>query len=80
MDVDENVYVDEKAFTDVATNKKKTHSVRPKLMTAETFLLKRNMYFGTLIFVNMCAFDISEFMPPSVDSLKYANIRLPANR
>ncbi len=27
MDVDENVYVDEKAFTDVATNKKKTKKV-----------------------------------------------------
>ena len=64
----------------MATNTKNTINVRPKFMTAETFLLSRNIYFGTLIFVNILALDIRDCMPPFVDSRKYENIRFPANR
>ena len=59
---------------------KKTTNGMLKLIDADTHFENRNKYLGTLIFVNICALAISEFIPPFVCSLKYENIRFPAKR
>ena len=51
-------------------NRKKIHSVRPKLISDETFFEKRKMYLGRLIFVKIEALLIRERIPLEVDSRK----------
>ena len=70
----------ENAIPSSATNTKKTISVSPKLISAETFLDNRNRYFGTLTLSISSLFETNESFPPFVASLKKENRRLPANR
>ena len=70
----------EKGMPSQATKRKKMMSVRPKLISEATFLERRNMYFGRLIFVIILEFCMREFIPPLVESLKKEKVRLPEKR
>ena len=61
-------------------NNTNTTMVRPKLISACTFLENKNKYFGTLTLVKIPALLIRDCMPCPVDSLKKEKIRLPQNR
>jgi hypothetical protein len=53
-----------------ATKTKNIISVSKKFIKDETFFDNKNKYFGTLTFVKIPAFAISELIPPLVASLK----------
>ena len=58
----------EKAMPSKATKRKNTRSVRPKLISDETFLESKNIYLGTLILEMMPRFDIKDCIPVEVES------------
>ena len=70
----------EKAIPSMIQKTKNTTSVKPKLISAETFLEKRKRYFGTLILVIIPEFASNEPIPPFVESVKYEKTILPQNR
>ena len=54
----------------IKQKRRNTRKVKPKLIREEIFLENRKRYFGTLILVNIEAFDKREDIPPLVASLK----------
>ena len=70
MGYSKKINCQENAIPSAATNTKKIISVKPKLISEDTFCEKRNSYLGTFTLVKMLAFPTSEFMPKLVASTK----------